>query len=234
MTQRPASPGTPTMRDKFPVYPPRDDMQNPIHLHDPGHQAVLRRHFGNPGTTIVLGEVPVGWNPRQRRGVRIPDLLISFNIDRPQIIEQQGFSIEEFGKPPDFVLELASPTTGRDDYTVKMGWTRYPSANAMKAPMPAVTKPNAMLHPPTKRMVPGISVPVIAIATIRKRGMRNMALAIERMIPLIVLLPPPRSWFHATLGALPTAGRSACCWILSGLRSPWMLRATPVCYQDSE
>ena len=119
MNQRPASPGTSTKRDKFPVYPPRDDMQNPIHLHDPGHQAVLRRHFGNPGTTIVLGEVPVGWNSRQRRGVRIPDLLIAFNIDRPQIIEQQGFSIEELGKPPDFVLEIASPTTGRNDYTVK-------------------------------------------------------------------------------------------------------------------
>ena len=119
MTQRPASPGTPTKRDKFPVFSPRDDMQNPIHLHDPGHQAVLRRHFGNPGTTIVLGEVPVGWNPRQRRGVRIPDLLIAFNIDRPQVIEQQGFSIEELGKPPDFVLEIASPTTGRSDYTVK-------------------------------------------------------------------------------------------------------------------
>ncbi len=119
MTQRPASPGTPTKQDKFPANPPRDDMQNPIHLHDPGHQAVLRRHFGNPGTTIVLGEVPVGWNPRQRRGVRVPDLLIAFNIDRPQTIEQQGFSIEELGKPPDFVLEIASPTTGRNDYTAK-------------------------------------------------------------------------------------------------------------------
>ena len=84
--------------EKFPVFPLRDDMQNPIHLHDPGHQAVLRRHFGNHGTTIVLGEVPIGWNPRRRRGVRIPDLLIAFNVDRARIIEQQGYSIEELGK----------------------------------------------------------------------------------------------------------------------------------------
>ena len=78
-------------------------MPNPIHLHAPGHQAVLRRHFGNPGTTIVLGEVPVAWNSRQRRGVRIPDLLIAFNIDRPQIIPTQvgrilrgrGFSLQK-------------------------------------------------------------------------------------------------------------------------------------------
>ncbi len=104
---------------EFPVFPPRADMQNPIHLHAPAHQAALYRHFGAPATTIVLGEVPVGWNTSQRRGLRIPDLLIAFNVDRSGIIEQQGYSIEEHGKPPDFVLEIASPTTARNDYTVK-------------------------------------------------------------------------------------------------------------------
>ena len=117
MSSRPV-PRTPAV-GRFPEFPPRDDMQNPIHLHDDGHQAALRRHFGNPDATIVLGEVPIGWTPDQRRGLRSPDLLIAFGIDRPAIIDQRGYSIRDQGKPPDFVLEIASPTTSRNDYTAK-------------------------------------------------------------------------------------------------------------------
>ena len=61
--------------DRFPDFPPRDDMQNSLHLDDPGHQAALRRHFGSGDTVIVLSEVPVRWTPSQREGHRIPDLL---------------------------------------------------------------------------------------------------------------------------------------------------------------
>ena len=101
----------------FPEFPPREDMQNPIYLHDPAHQAALRRHLGSPDTTIVLGEVPVAPRAtRRRRGVLIPDLLISFNINRAEVISTKGYSIEEQGKPPDFVLEVASPHTRRNDY----------------------------------------------------------------------------------------------------------------------
>ncbi len=104
---------------KFPVFPPRGDMQNPIHLHDPGYQGTLRRHFGSPETTIVLGEVPVGRNLGQRRGLRVPDLLIAFGVDRRRIIADRGYSIEQWGKPPDFVLEIASETTAENDVTGK-------------------------------------------------------------------------------------------------------------------
>ncbi len=116
MTSKPI-PQTPV--GQFPVFPPRGDMQNPIYLHNPAHQAALRRHFGSQDTTMVLGEVPVGRNPRQRRGLRVPDLLVAFGVGPARIIEQRGYSIEEQGKPPDFVLEIASPTTGRNDYTDK-------------------------------------------------------------------------------------------------------------------
>ena len=40
--------------EKFPDFPPRDDMMNTRHLHDQGHQASLRRHLGNPDSTIVM------------------------------------------------------------------------------------------------------------------------------------------------------------------------------------
>ena len=120
MTSKPISLTPPVSPvGQFPEYPPRDDMQNPIHLHDPGYQAALRRHFGASDTTIVMGAVPVARTASQRQGVRIPDLLIAFGVDRAGIIGQRGYAIEQQGKPPDFVLEIASETTGRNDYTAK-------------------------------------------------------------------------------------------------------------------
>ncbi len=105
--------------ERFPEFPPRDDMNNPIYLYRPSHIYALELHVGNPKTTIVLGEVPVGRTPGQRAGVRVPDLLIAVNINRALIIEQWGYAIEQQGKPPDFALEIASATTGLTDYTAK-------------------------------------------------------------------------------------------------------------------
>ena len=120
MTSRPIK-KTPATRsaDRFPEFPPRDDMQNSIYLDSPAHQAALQRHLGTPATTIVLSEVPIGRTVRQRRGLRIPDLLVAFGVDRAGVIDQHGYSIEEQGKPPDFVLEVASVNTGQADYTQK-------------------------------------------------------------------------------------------------------------------
>lgn len=105
--------------EKFPDFPPRDDMQNTLYLHYDGHQPVLRRHLGNEDTTLVLSEVPVRWTPSQVEGHRIPDLMIAFDVDVSLIIRQNGFSIRDQGKPPDFVLEVASESTGRRDIVGK-------------------------------------------------------------------------------------------------------------------
>ena len=107
----------PERLEQFPDFPPRDDMQNPIHLHLDGHQTMLIRWFGNRDTTLVLSEVPVYWYPSSM--ARIPDLTVAFQIHRERIIDRNGYSIQEHGKPPDFVLEVASPTTARNDYTSK-------------------------------------------------------------------------------------------------------------------
>ena len=105
--------------EKFPDFPPRDDMQNSLHLDDPAHQAALTEHLGNYDTTIVLSEIPVRWIPSQRVGHRIPDLMVAFNVNRAQAVEQNGYSIQNQGKPPDFVLEIASVRTAENDYTNK-------------------------------------------------------------------------------------------------------------------
>ena len=51
---------------RFPEFPPRDDMQNPLHLFVPGYLTTLSRHFGSPETNLVLSEVPLGHSPTQR------------------------------------------------------------------------------------------------------------------------------------------------------------------------
>ena len=101
--------------EKFPVFPPRDDMQNSLHLYRPSLLEALAEYLGNHDTTIVLGEVPVRWTPSQTRGHRIPDLLVAFNVNQAQAIEQNGYSIRDLGKPPDFVLEVASVNTANND-----------------------------------------------------------------------------------------------------------------------
>ena len=120
MTSRPIK-KTPATRsaDRFPEFPPRDDMQNSIYLDAPAHQAALSHHFGMPDTTIILSEVPIGTTVSQRQGLCIRDLLVAFGVDHASVISQRGYSIKEQGNPPDFVLEVASVTTGQNDHTQK-------------------------------------------------------------------------------------------------------------------
>ena len=104
---------------QFPLRPRRGDMQNWIHLALPAHHAALVRHFGNPETTIVTSEPAVGWNLGQRVGLLYPDLLIAFGVNPAESFGRLGYSLEDQGKPPDFVLEVGSPTTALNDYTTK-------------------------------------------------------------------------------------------------------------------
>ena len=111
---------------QFPEFPPRYDMQNIDILHEIGYVATLKRHFGRRDATLVYGELPVGTALSIRLGLRIPDLIIAFDCDPARAIERQGYDITEQGKPPDFVMEIASKTTGRVDYTDKrIDYERY-------------------------------------------------------------------------------------------------------------
>ena len=111
---RPASAALPQVKE-FPDFPPRDDMQNPLVLYEPGWQPGLRRHLGPRETTLVISETPLSRRHGQRDNFLIPDLMIAFNIDREAVIRQRGYAIEEWGRPPDFALEIASPSTFRND-----------------------------------------------------------------------------------------------------------------------
>ena len=91
---------THTELERFPEFPPRDDMNNPIYLYRPSYIYALELHMGDPETTIGLGEVPVGWTPGQSAGVRRPDLLIADNINRALIHRTVGLCDRTAGKAP--------------------------------------------------------------------------------------------------------------------------------------
>ena len=121
----PRKPST-TGRFRLPDPPERepDDMTSFKHLATTGSVHHLVHHLGNPDTTLVAGERYVVIRPTRRlEGSRYPDLLVAFDVD-PQAYEaSNGYIIADQGKPPDFVLEIASPRTGhidvgekRDDY----------------------------------------------------------------------------------------------------------------------
>ena len=48
-------------------------------------------------------------------GIRYPDMLIAFDADPEAYRRSNGYIVSEQGKPPDFVLEIGSPSTGRVD-----------------------------------------------------------------------------------------------------------------------
>ena len=80
----------------------------------------LALHLGNPETTIVGADryivpAPTG----DMTGARYPDLLVAFEADPEAYYRSNGYIISEQGKPPDFVLEVASPSTRRIDETAK-------------------------------------------------------------------------------------------------------------------
>ena len=110
----------------FPEFPPRDDLQNPIHLYTPGYLASLSLYFGESEANLILSELPLGNTPRQRAGILIPDLMVAFDVDVAMVIAERGYALETHHKPPDFVLEVASPNTARNDEGRKrLGYQAY-------------------------------------------------------------------------------------------------------------
>ena len=70
-------------------------------------------------TTFIAGR---GYLCRQRSDLPrspYPDMVVAFGVDAASIGETNGYVISEAGKPPDFVLEIASAHTARRDYIAK-------------------------------------------------------------------------------------------------------------------
>ena len=111
---------------RLPDPPPRepDEMTAYDHVYKHGSNRYLALHFGNPETTLVEYDRWIVATPQDNRSrARRPDLLIAFKVSPEDYRASNGYVISEQGKPPDFVLEVASESTAnvdtgdkRDDY----------------------------------------------------------------------------------------------------------------------
>ena len=110
----------------YPDAPKRDDMQNSIYLHKRSTVEALTYRFGNPDTTLIENEVRLGPSLSVPNDTRVPDLMVAFNCDVARVDEDNGYCLESQPHPPQFVLEVASKTTGIVDYTEKRSdYARY-------------------------------------------------------------------------------------------------------------
>ena len=107
LTRLPDPPQIPDMTTQFP------DIARALYT--------LQDHFLSRGDVVVMGNGYLCQDASDIRRAPYPDLLIAFGMPAPaaEIVASNGYTISEIGKPPDFVIEVASESTGRRDYTAK-------------------------------------------------------------------------------------------------------------------
>ena len=107
--------------------PPReiDAMQQEPQLSD--IRPMLRSRYASRPDVFVGGEGYLCRYRGQPRSTMIaPDCVAAFGVDPAAVIDANAYVIDEVGKPPDFALEVASKSTGRNDYTTKRdAYARY-------------------------------------------------------------------------------------------------------------
>ena len=99
--------------------PPRNpDMQQHKHI-TRADQALETWFHGRREGVLVNGN---GYLCRERSEAATsphPDCIVAFDVDPERITESNGYVINEVGKPPEFVLEVASNSTGKRDEDIK-------------------------------------------------------------------------------------------------------------------
>ena len=106
----------------FPDIPERDpdDMTSAKTIHLNGKSHALRVHFSNRPNTIVDAEHYLSPVPTlNMRGIVYPDLLVAFDANQHALDQSNAYVISEQGKPPDFILEIASKSSRTFDRTTK-------------------------------------------------------------------------------------------------------------------
>ena len=75
----------------------------------------VTRHFRHRANTYARSAGAVYYDPYDMNRRFEPDLCIAFDVDTAPILRRRGYIIWEVGKPPDFVMEVASETTHQRD-----------------------------------------------------------------------------------------------------------------------
>ena len=106
----------------LPDPPRKKDLQQTENFERPAVMNTVARFFGalrDDSDVLVSGSGYVCASRSQLPHAPYPDMVIAFGVDRTALINNNGYEIDRVGKPPDFVLEVASEHTGRRDYTTK-------------------------------------------------------------------------------------------------------------------
>ncbi len=82
-------------------------------------RATIRHHFSDRPDVFVSGKGYLCFDTRDRAGWLVPDCVVAFGVDPRAIFIRNGYVISEVGKPPDFIIEVDSSSTGAADYTTK-------------------------------------------------------------------------------------------------------------------
>ncbi len=110
--------------DVLPDPPKNPDMQQREQLYRV--DSALRSHFADRSDVLISGEGYLRNDPYNPAEQLAPDCVVAFGVDPDAVIGRNGYVISEVGKPPDFILEVASRSTGRLDYTTKReGYAQY-------------------------------------------------------------------------------------------------------------
>ena len=124
MTTKPASQATSAGRTSrltpLPDPPLPPDMQ-PQFPHLSRAYLILEDHFAARADVFVGSEGYLCYDPHEIPRAPKPDCMVAIGLSIPpeEITESNGYAISEIGQAPDFVLEVASKTTGRRDYVDK-------------------------------------------------------------------------------------------------------------------
>ena len=102
-------PDAPPLPDSDPI--PDAMQQNPYILH---LMQILDGMMGGPDTLVDTNTM-VYYDPSDRNRRVQPDICVAFGVDAAAIYRRNGYVIWEVGKPPDFVLEVASESTADND-----------------------------------------------------------------------------------------------------------------------
>ncbi len=86
---------------------------------------ILRRHFSRHRMTLAHGNSPIYYvevvdGEEHTRHVS-PDCYVAFRVDAEAIRRRNGYFMREVGEAPEFVLEIASVSTSRNDLGPKRG-----------------------------------------------------------------------------------------------------------------
>ena len=116
-SRRPAA--TKRWYDFVPDPPPVEDgmLQNPI-IEDIA--SILRLHFKpRADSVLVSGPTFILYDINDPNARIAPDCYVVFDVDAHAIVGHNSYRVWQWGKPPDFALEIASESTALNDLTAK-------------------------------------------------------------------------------------------------------------------